>query len=192
MMNSAQLHLVVEGGSPVSPEIEAAVKRAFHWVSRDYPNVDSALIANWAEDVGRSMEERSDTIQSPQRYAYAALKGKVRDWSKRGAAKEEVSGIGFDLERLGGISVSFQGSSDRKILFEQLSAVLNERDRYILVLLLQDQTSPAAVAKALGTNYQAAAKAIQRVKDRIANTLNVSRKVDGTGHGSPQLCETKG
>lgn len=192
MMNGAQLHLVDAGGTRVCPEIEASVLRAFHWVLRDYPNVDSALIANWAEDVARSMEVRADDIESPQRYAYAALKGKVRDWSKRGAAKEEVSGIGFDLERLGSVSVSFQGASDRKILFEQLAAALNERDRYILVLLLQDQTSPATVAIALGTNYQAAAKAIQRVKDRIANTLNVSRKADGTGHGSPQLCETKG
>jgi len=192
MMNSAQLHLVDTTGSPVSADIEVAVKRAFQWVSRDYPNVDSALISNWAEEVGRSMEERSDSIQSPQRYAYAALKGKVRDWSKRGAAKEEVSGIGFDMERLGSLSISFQGASDRKILFEQLSNVLNERDRYILVLLLEDQTSPATIARALGITYQAAAKAIQRVKDRIANTMNISRKVDGTGHGSPQFCETKG
>lgn len=192
MMNRAQLHLVDTAGSPVCAEIEAAVNRAFQWVSRDYPNIDSALLANWAEEIGRSMEDRAEAIQSPQRYAYAALKGKVRDWSKRGAAKEEVSGIGFDLERLGSLTVSFQGSSDRKILFEQLSNVLNERDRYILVLLLEDQTSPATVAAALGTTYQAAAKAIQRVKDRIANTMKASRRVDGTGHGSPQLCETKG
>jgi DNA-directed RNA polymerase specialized sigma subunit len=110
---------------------------------------------------------------------------------RSGAAKEQVAGIGRDLESIGGLSSSFQGAIDRKILFEQLKATLNERDRYILVLLLEDKTSPATVAKALGTSYPAAAKAIQRVKERIASTLS-ARKLDDPGHGSPQFCETKG
>ena len=46
-----------------------------------------------------------------------------------------------------------------------------ERDRHILVLLLQDVTSPANVAAALDVSYSAAAKAIQRVKDRISTML---------------------
>ena len=53
---------------------------------------------------------------------------------------------------------------ERAVLFEQLSTKLSERDRLILVLLLQDVTSPANVAAALGVSYSAAAKAIQRVK----------------------------
>ena len=109
-----------------------------------------------------------------------------------GRLRKQVAGIGRDLERMGGLSGSFQGAVDRKILFEQLKATLNERDRYILVLLLEDKTSPATVAKALGTSYPAAAKAIQRVKERIASTLSGARKVDDPGHGSPQFCETKG
>ena len=180
-MNSAHLHLVDIAGSPVRSEVESAVERAFRWVLRDYPRVDSAMIANWAEDVARSMEERAASLISPQRYAYAALKGKVRDWMRSGAAKEEVAGIGLDLERIGGLSGSFQSASDRKILFEQLKATLNERDRYILVLLLEDKMSPATVANALDTSYPAAAKAIQRVKERIAITLNGSRKIDDSG-----------
>jgi hypothetical protein len=191
-MIRAQLHLVDTTGTAVCPEVETAVERSFRWVLRDYPQIDSAMIANWAEEVALTMQARVTTIVSPQRYAYAALKGKVHDWMKCGSAKEEVAGIGRDLERMGGLSGSFQGAVDRKILFEQLKATLNERDRYILVLLLEDKTSPATVAKALGTSYPAAAKAIQRVKERIASTLSGARKVDDPGHGSPQFCETKG
>jgi DNA-directed RNA polymerase specialized sigma24 family protein len=154
--------------------------------------VDPALIANWAEEVAHSMQGRAAALISPQRYAYSALKGKVRDWMKSGAGKEQVAGIGRDLERIGGLSGSFQGVIDRKILFEQLKATLSERDRYILVLLLEDKTSPATVANALGTSYPAAAKAIQRVKERIASSLTGARKIDDPGHGSTQFCETKG
>jgi hypothetical protein len=191
-MTRAQLHLVDTAGNFVCPEVESAVERAFRWVLRDYPQVDPAMIANWAEEVAHSMQERATILVSPQRYAYSALKGKVRDWMRSGAAKEQVAGIGRDLESIGGLSSSFQGAIDRKILFEQLKATLNERDRYILVLLLQDKTSPATVANALGTSYDAAAKAIQRVRERIGSTLTVARKMNDPGHGSPQFCETKG
>ena len=191
-MTRAQLHLVDTSGTAVCAEVEAAVERSFHWVLRDYPHLDSAMIANWAEEVALSMQMRVTTIVSPQRYAYAALKGKVHDWMRSAPAKEEVAGLGRDLERIGGLNGSFEGAVDRKILFEQLKATLNERDRYILVLLLQDNTSPATVANALGTTYPAAAKAIQRVKERIASKLTGARKVGDPGHGSPQFCETKG
>ena len=188
----AQLHLVDTSGTAVCAEVETAVERSFHWVLRDYPQLDSAMIANWAEEVALSMQVRVTTIISPQRYAYAALKGKVHDWMRSAPAKEEVAGLGRDLERIGGLNGSFEGAVDRKILFEQLKATLNERDRYILVLLLEDNTSPATVAKALGTSYPAAAKAIQRVKERIASKLTGARKVGDPGHGSPLFCETKG
>jgi hypothetical protein len=191
-MIRAQLHLVDTTGNVVCPEVIGAVERAFHWVLRDYPQVDPAMIANWAEEVARNMQERATTFVAPQRYAYSALKGKVHDWMRTGAAKEQVAGIGRDLESIGGLNGSFQGAVDLKILFEQLRATLNERDRYILVLLLQDKTSPATVATALGTTYPAAAKAIQRVKERIASILTGARKIDDPAHGSPQFCETKG
>jgi len=191
-MTRAQLHLVDTSGTAVCAEVETAVERSFHWVLRDYPQLDSAMIANWAEEVALSMQARVTTTVSPQRYAYAALKGKVHDWMRSAPAKEEVAGLGRDLERIGGLNGSFEGAVDRKILFEQLKATLNERDRYILVLLLEDNTSPATVAKALGTSYPAAAKAIQRVKERIASKLTVARKVGDPGHGSTLFCETKG
>src|SRR3984893_8766193 len=191
-MTRAQLHLVDTAGNVVCPEVESAVERAFRWVLRDYPQVDPAMIANWAEEVAQSMQEREKILASPQCAAYSSLKGKVRDWMRSGAAKEQPAGIGRDLESIGGLSSSFQGAIDRKILFEQLKGTLSERDRCILVLLLEDKTSPATVANALGTSYPAAAKAIQRVKERIASSLTRARKKDDPGHGSTQFCETKG
>lgn len=169
------LHLVDLNGNAVRPEVQVAVETAFRWVVRDFPLVDSAMVANWAELVAVSMEARADTLISPQRYAYSALKGRIRDWQRTGPAREETVGVDRDLERIGGLTDSFQVQVDRKILFDQLKASLNERDRYILVLLLEDNTSPAVVAGALGTSYSAAAKAIQRVRERIAATLDRSK-----------------
>jgi RNA polymerase sigma factor (sigma-70 family) len=174
-MISPHLHLVDAQGRSLSPAIQAAVEQAHRWVLREFRSVDPAMIADWAEAIGASMQDRGNLIASPNRYAYAALKGKVRDWLRTKTAQEESAGIGPDLERIGGTASSFQGAVDRKLLFEQLRANLNERDRSILVLLLQDETSPAAVAKALGVTYSAAAKAIQRVKERVAEALNGSR-----------------
>ena len=191
-MKPAQLHLVNAKGRAVSPAVKSALERVFCWVVRDFPNVDPAMIAEWAEEVGWAMDLKGDLISAHDRYAYTALKGKVRDWLRTKQAKEESVGIGEDLERFGGLDWSFQGVTDRKLLFEQLKASLNERDRYILVLLLQDDTSPAIAARALGINYSAAAKAIQRVKERIAATLVGASDRNNFGHGSPQFCETKG
>jgi DNA-directed RNA polymerase specialized sigma24 family protein len=161
-------------------------------VVRDYPQVDTALIANWAEEVGSLMQLRDASVHFPDRYAYAALKGKVCDWLRTKTANEEVAGIGIDLERIGGFKASFQADSDRKILFEQVKSTLSERDRCILILLLDDNSSPAAVAEALGTSYPAAAKAIQRVKERIAVVLMKTRARTDTTSGPAKLCETNG
>jgi DNA-directed RNA polymerase specialized sigma24 family protein len=185
------LHLVQADGSAVSAETETAVKRSFTWVSRAYPSVDTALIANWAEEVAASMESRVGDIASPIRYAEAALKGRVHDWLRRAAAKEEPAGIGFDLERLAGTSGSFENSVQRHILFQQIKGVLNERDRMILFLLLEDKTSPKEIAFVLDISYTAAAKAIQRVKERIADALRKPKKHDDGGLPS-RYCETKG
>ena len=191
-MKQTQLHLVDAKGHAVSPVIKSSVELVFGWVIRDFPNVDSAMIAEWAEEVGWAMEAKSDVVSSPDRYAYTALKGKVRDWLRTKPAMEESAGIGEDLERLGVLDRSFQGKVHRTLLFEQLKASLNERDRYILVLLLQDDTSPATVARALGTNYSAAAKAIQRVKERIAVALVGASPKGNLSQGTQQFCETKG
>ena len=80
---------------------------------------------------------------------------------------------------------------DRKIFFEQLEASLIDRDRAILVLLLRDK-SVNEIATCLETNYAAAAKAIQRVKDRISAASSGNRHSDEPGRGATHLCDTKG
>jgi DNA-directed RNA polymerase specialized sigma24 family protein len=85
------------------------------------------------------------------------------------------------LEQWVGLDPKAQLTMERTVLFEQLRTKLNERDRQILVLLLQDITSPRDVAAALGIKYDTAAKAIQRVKERIAEILLSSSQTDGAG-----------
>jgi hypothetical protein len=179
MTDRLQLHLVNAEGADVSPVVREAAEAAFRWVAKDYPNVDKAQLANWAEAVARSMEARGSAIEWPERYAYAALKGKVRDWLRTGPAKEESSGVRRDMERIGGANGSFQGSIDQRILFDQLRKALGERDRAILFLILNEK-SAQEVAGELHTSYPAARKAIQRVKERIGAILGGgSKQKDG-------------
>jgi hypothetical protein len=178
MTDRPQLHLVNAEGAGVSPVVREAVEAAFRWIAKDYPNVDRAQLADWAEAVGMSMEMRGSAIEWPKRYAYAALKGKVRDWLRTGPAQEESSGVRRDMERIGGANGSFQGPVDRRILFDQLRKALGERDRAILFLILNEK-SAQEVAGELQTSYPAARKAIQRVKERIGAILAGRSKKDG-------------
>lgn len=170
MADRPQLHLVDAEGANVSPGVREAIETAFRWVARDFPTLDEARLADWAESVAASMEARRSDIGFLNRYAYAALRGRVRDWLRTGAAQEQSAGVNRDLERIGGSSSSFQGTVDRKILFDQLQNVLPERDRVILVLLLNEK-SAQDVAGELQTSYPAARKAIQRVRERISAIL---------------------
>ena len=170
-MGQTLLHLVDQRGQTLPVAIRLAVEAAHRWVRREYPHLDEAVVAGWAEDVGKAMGARSDEIRSPYRYAFAALHGKVREWFRSNASKEVLVGIPRELELWAGIDRSTQRVIYRAVLFDQLKTKLSERDRHILVLLQQDITSPARVAAALGVSYSAAAKAIQRVKERIAAIL---------------------
>jgi DNA-binding CsgD family transcriptional regulator len=170
MTERAQLHLVDTAGVEVTPAIQNSIEVAFRWVSKEFPTVDKAQLSNWAETVARSMQERGSAIVSPDRYAYVALKGKVRDWLKTATAREESSGTRRDMERIGGSNGSFQGTVDRKILFEQLENALEVRERVILLLLRNDK-SAKEVAIELQTSAPAARKAIQRLKERMGALL---------------------
>jgi hypothetical protein len=170
-MGQTLLHLVDQRGQTLPAAIRLPVEAAHRWVRREYPLLDDAIVAGWAEDVGKAMGVRLDDIRSPYRYAFAALHGKVREWFRTNASKEILVGTGSELELWASIDRSAQRVIYRAVLFEQLKTKLSERDRHILVLLQQDITRPASVAAALGVSYAAAAKAIQRVKERIAAIL---------------------
>lgn len=190
-MIQPHLHLVDTEGKPVKPSTEAAVSQAYRWVVREFPLVDTALIANWAELVANTMEAKAATVRDAKQYAFAALRGKVLDWLRTATARVEHVGVGRDLERMGGSHGSPQDQLDRKLLFEQLKATLNERDQVILVLLL-DGTSDGEIGKALGITPAAARKAIQRMKERISAQLVSERSKGETGHASRNLYATKG
>jgi hypothetical protein len=170
-MGQTLLHLVDQRGQTLPAAIRLPVEAAHRWVRREYPHLDEAIVAGWAEDIGKAMGARLDDIRSPYRYASAALHGKVREWFRSNASKEILVGTGSELELWASIDRSAQRVIYRTVLFDQLKTKLSERDRHILVLLQQDITSPASVAAALGVSYAAAAKAIQRVKERIAAIL---------------------
>ncbi len=170
-MSRTLLYLVDRRGRHLTLMHRDAVEAAYRWAVREFPRLDRAALASWAEQVGAGLAERGETIQSPRRYAFAALHGKIREHFRSGSAREIAVGISRDLEKWVGLDGKTARHIERRVLFEQLSTRLSERDRFILVLLLQDVTSPANVAAALGVSYFAAAKAIQRVKDRISTML---------------------
>ncbi len=173
-MPRAYLHLINSRGTPLSSTVQAACELAFKRVTLDHPNFDQAQIANWAEEVAAAMDERGDAIQFPRRYAYLALRGKIHDWSRTGPGRAELRGVGSDLENVAGLCASFTDQTEKKVLFEQISPRLSERDRAILVLLIEEK-STAQIATSLNMNYAAAAKAMQRVKDRSSVVVNGKR-----------------
>lgn len=188
MKSSTQLHLVDGQGRTLSLITRAAVEAAYTWALREFPRIDPVLLAEWSEEVARAIEARSEVVESPTRYAFAALHGKVRQWLRSKASQEVSVGIGAELEEWVGVDRNAQRMMDRAIFFDQIKTKLNDRDKHILVLLLQDITSPASVAEALGVSYTAAAQAIHRVKERIAGTLSDSRN---PRPNSSRFCEAE-
>lgn len=189
-MDLTQLHLVDRNGHDLAAVTRDAVKDAYRWAVVEFPNLDRAAVAGWAEELGKAMAAHPGPIEFPRRYAISALKGKILGWFRKHPVKEMAVGVGPELEQWVGLDPQAQVTIERTVLFEQLRAKLNERDRQILMLLLQDITSPRDVAAALGIKYDAAAKAIQRVKERIAAILSSSPQSDRAG-GPPHLCKSE-
>ena len=173
-MRNCDLHLISENGEAISPKIGAAVEAAYHWALSMFPNIDTALLANAAERLAKNMEANKE-LSSPRRYAYAAMHGKVRDLQKTKAGSEASMSL-YELDLLGVPVKSFKDDVERSILFQQLRAKLNDRDRFILILLTECDAGPKKVANALGISTEAAAKAIQRVRQRLAACLDAAEK----------------
>jgi hypothetical protein len=188
-MGRTLLHLVDRNGKDLSAETRDAVKDAYEWAVREYPKVDHASVAGWAEELGKAMAARPVLIEFPRRYAFAALRGKILAWFRKHPGQEIAVGIGLELEQWVGLDRKAQIAIERAVLFEQLRTMQNERDRQILMLLLQDITSPRDVASALGIGYGAAAKAVQRVKERMASILSKRPQDDLQGR-PPHLCKS--
>jgi DNA-directed RNA polymerase specialized sigma24 family protein len=169
------------------------VNDAYRWAVAEFPNIDQALIAGWAEDLGRAMAAHPGIIEFPRRYAFTALKGKIFEWFRKHPVTEITLGIGSDLEQWIGLDRRAPLKIEQSALLEQLRMKLGDRDRQILILLLQDITSPRDVAEALNINYNAAAKAIQRAKERMAAILTAKPQDNTAGDptGSVQVCKLR-
>ena len=174
-MRKSELHLISDDGDSVTPEIAGAVEAAYDWAVSMFPNIDSALLANAAERLARNMEANKRELESPRRYAYAAMHGKVHDLQKSRAANESSMPL-HELDQLGVAAKSFQDDLERSILFQQLRTKLSDRDRFILMLLTELDAGPQNIARVLGISTEAATKAIQRVRQRLAACLDTAER----------------
>ena len=177
-MAATILHLVDEHGAPVPSQVRLAVESAYRWAVREYRHIDQAVLAGLAESVAVGMCRRLDQIGFPRRYAFAALTGKLQEWYRAHPVVEIAVGPD-DIDRFNGPRRMAASATEMNLLFSEIKARLSERDRQILVLLEQD-LGPKEIAKAFDISYVAAAKAIQRARDRMAAILS------GTGSESKE------
>jgi DNA-directed RNA polymerase specialized sigma24 family protein len=141
--------------------------------------MDGAILASMAEGVASSMSRRGADIRALKQYAQVAMHGRVQEWLRKHPGIEFPYESSQDLERLAGASTqSLLTDTEAEILFDQMKLLLTERDRHILVLMEQDMAKPGEIATALGISYAAAAKALERVKDRISDLLRGCRQKD--------------
>ena len=166
-MGKTLLFLVDRQGQPLPTALRTAVEAAHRWVDHDYPNLEPSLLATWAEQVATSMAESELPAASPRRYAYAALRSKVREHFRSSTSREVSVGAFEDLEKQAGFEMQTVRHIERQVLFRELSDQLSERDQEIFILLQQGVTSPQNIGPALGISYNAAAKAVQRVRERL-------------------------
>jgi DNA-directed RNA polymerase specialized sigma24 family protein len=181
-MAATLLHLVDEYGQPVPQQVRLAVEAAYRWAAREYQHFDHAVLAEMAEAVALAMCRRQDRIEFPRRYAVAALSGKLQEWYRAHPAVE-VMLEPDDLEQVRKAEPVSTTSPDLSVLFAEMKAQLSERDRQILVLLEQD-LGPQEIAKAFEISYSAAAKAIQRARDRLATILSETSNQKGEDNGT--------
>ena len=54
-MGLTQLHLVDRNGQDLAAATRDAVNDAYRWAVVEFPNLDQAAVAGWAEDLGKAM-----------------------------------------------------------------------------------------------------------------------------------------
>ena len=181
-MAATLLHLVDEHGQPVPPQVRLAVEAAYRWAEQEYQRFDRAVLAEMAEALALAMCRHRDRIELPRRYAVAAMAGKLQEWYRAHPAVE-VMLEPDDLEQVIQAEPVPATSPDLNVLFAEMKAQLSERDRQVLVLLEQD-LGPQEIAKAFEISYFAAAKAIQRARDRMAAILSGTGNQKGEENGT--------
>lgn len=174
------LHLVDESGQSAPPQVRIAVEAAYRWALWEYRHFDRAELAEMAEAVATTMCARLSQIEFPRRYAFAALMGKLQEWYRAHPAKE-ITLDPDDFEHARDANRAVVSSTDLSVLFSEIKARLSERDRQILALLEQD-LGAREIAATFGISHNAAMKAVQRARDRMAAILSETGN-DGRGDG---------
>jgi DNA-binding CsgD family transcriptional regulator len=168
VMTGTILHLVAEDGRPVSLEVREGVETAYRWALYKFKCIDETVLAGIAESVAVGMTRHLEEIRCPRNYAFAALRGKVQEWRRTHSVYEVAVGDIDTMERVGKLVHNPFLAVDRRIFFSEMKTRLRKRDREIVDLIEHDFGSPKQIAASLGISYNAAAKAIQRVKERMA------------------------
>lgn len=181
-MAATLLHLVDQYGQPVPPQVRLAVEAAYRWAEREYHPFDRAVLAAMAEAVALAMCRHLDRIEFPRRYAVTALMGKLHEWYRAHPAVEILMDPA-EVEALPDDEPKSIPAAELNLLFSEIKAQLSERDRQVLVLLEQD-LGPQEIAKAFEISYFAAAKAIQRARDRMAAILSETGNQKGEENGT--------
>lgn len=81
MMSRTHLHLIDGHGQTFSVSTRTAPEAALAWALQQFPRIDPALLAEWAEDVAKAKDTRRDTLEPPRR-----ARGKVSVPSDTAAA----------------------------------------------------------------------------------------------------------
>ena len=173
--SNALLHLVDDDGQPVRLDIRVAVQGAYRYASRRFPRIDGAVLASMTESVATAMSLRCDQyqIQSVNQYALAALIGKIHEWYRAHPLSETSVASEEALERAaGGQTDRSFGDVENQVFLSQMKIHLSERERLMLVLIEQDLGNPQAIASAFGLSYDAAKKALQRLKEKMSTLVN--------------------
>jgi hypothetical protein len=107
-MAITMLHLVDDQGEPVETDVRIAVEAAFRHLMRRFPEIDEAVLAEFAETLALSMNLRRSKIVKPKPYAQTALSGELNDWIRTHKGFEIAIAANEDLERLaGGVPAGF-------------------------------------------------------------------------------------
>src|SRR5262245_55085484 len=118
-MTGSLLYLVDQDNKPVKPEIRIAVEAAFRWSVHEYRNMDEADLATLAEAVALGMSKRLGEVQSPRRYAFAALTGRIQEWFRAHPAKMVSFETEDELDSEIGPDDRFVFDVEQKLLFAQ-------------------------------------------------------------------------
>lgn len=171
------LFLIDETGRFVDLEIAYAVIRAFLKMCVRYPSIDTALMANWAEEVAAYLQTNRAKIKYPKTMAWRRLEWKIREHFKLYYTKDTSYGNSAGLEMLCyGRHYYYALGLEAKLQLNLLRRDMNERENWVLDMLLEGR-QPAEIIAALGLSYGGGRHVLSNLKAKIRASLKVEPKV---------------